>query len=185
MSAVLDNAKNFALAGAFSLGTIFGVQAQSPANGNNVLAMNDKPKTEASANANAKAPVIIRSSSWEAQNYSIDNNALVVHIAIGNKEKMYTAEEYATMLSAMFLDPDRTENPTQVVFFIEERNADFSAKCRTYINGYRFDKNGGQLKDGDDFIHPYDLPGFIPVITKKYAAAKSSTPPVSVGYTND
>ncbi len=51
MGAVLNNARNYVLAGALSIGTIFGVHAQSPANGNNVLAANDggKPKTEVPA----------------------------------------------------------------------------------------------------------------------------------------
>ncbi len=178
MSNVLRNARNTAMASIIVLTTAFGAQAQN----DNTLASNVKSKTETTVSSK---PTIIHSGSWEAQNYSIDNKALVIHIATGNKETMYTAEEYATMLSAMFLDPERTQNPIKVIFFIEKRDADFTAKCRTYINGHRFDKNGGQLNEGDDFIHPYDLPGHIPTITQKYAATKSKPNTASVGYTHD
>lgn len=113
---------------------------------------------------------IIRASDWQAGFYSRDNKALVIRISTGTKEKLYTAEEYARMLGKMFLDTARTSYPLTPVFFVEDTDKDRNSVTTVYMNGIKFDKNGGEFWGGDDKIHPYDLPGYIRQITAQYAS---------------
>lgn len=65
MGAALNNARNFAIAGVLSLGTIFGAQAQSPANNNDLLASNGKAPTETVDNNSGKKVVPLQVLSLE------------------------------------------------------------------------------------------------------------------------
>lgn len=173
-SAAMNVLKKTAIGLSIVATTAFSAQAQT--SDDNLLTFNgaSKAKTEAMTKAVANALILKKGSSGEARTVSMKYNALVLHVSGGTKDK-YSAEAYAKMLQIMFNDPKRTDYPTKISVLFEESGDDLPTGVFAFINGYKFDKNGGGYYSGDGVFTAAEIVKWIPQITKQHATVNGTT----------
>ena len=133
---------------------------------NKAMAFNGAANTEVSIN---NTPVILEGNGGEAQTLSGKNSALVIYLSGGEAEEKYTAEQYAKMLQVMFKDDKRTSFPANVSVVYQESGKERPTVGSVFINGRRYDKNGGEYAKGDGVLTPSQMVQLIPTITSDYA----------------
>lgn len=160
---IMNAKKQLATLSLIALGAFGTLKAQT--SNDNLLAFNGAAKTEV---VTKSEPVLKKGSGGEARRISNMNKALVVHVS-ANKNDKYTPEQYGLMLQSMFKDSKRTDFPTKISVLFEESEENLPTSFYAFINGHRFDKNGGVYVSGDGVLTTTEVVNLIPEITKQHA----------------
>ena len=170
----MSKAKTLLLSSALTISGLFAAQAQTSANDDKLIAMNDPAKTEVVADNKKDVlnPPVREGHFGQAQTLSGQNNLLVIYISGGKGSKeepeQYTAKEYAEILQKSFANPKYTDNPADIVVFYEESGRDGVSTASVLINGDEW-----KTKEGDRVFTPRLIGKHIDVFADAYAKTKA------------
>lgn len=165
----MNKAKTLLLTSALTISGLFAAQAQTSANDDKLIALNNPEKTEVVTGTKLDNPV--RNGDYvDAERLSALNNLLVIHI-YGGKGKTgqpepLTAQQYAERLVAGFKDKQYTKYPMDIAVVYEESGKNRITTGMVLINGDEYETPKGRT-----VFTPIQIADNMDLFTTKYMQA--------------
>ena len=173
----MSKAKTLLLSSALTISGLFAVQAQTSANDDKLIAMNDPAKTEVVTDNKKDVlnPPVREGKFSEAAHLSYDHKIMVVYISGGKGTKeepeQYTAKEYGEILQKSFASTKYTDNPTDIVVVWEESGEEGVTVASVLINGEEWKTSKGSSVFTPRLIGKH-IDGFADAYAKTKAVSK-------------